>query len=230
MSRWPAAAGSGRTPAGVYERWAEFTDWAASATCPTRAVHARPLGSPSPAPRQVFGIGLNYSAHAAESGLRQAGHGPAGVHEVPLLHHRPYTDITLPPGGHTDWEVELVVIIGRRRGHVAGRRRLGPRGRPVHRPGRLRADPADGLDAAAVQPGQVLSRASGRSARTWSRRMSSTTRTTWNWLLDQRRADAEGPHQRADLRRARADRAAVPGHPAAARRPHLHRHAVRAWA
>jgi 2-keto-4-pentenoate hydratase/2-oxohepta-3-ene-1,7-dioic acid hydratase in catechol pathway len=24
----------------------------------------------------------------------------------------PYGDITLPPGGHTDWEVELVVIIG----------------------------------------------------------------------------------------------------------------------
>ena len=56
----------------------------------------------------------------------------------------PYGDITLPPGGHTDWEVELVVIIGRTAVSVPRRVGLGPRGRPVRRPGRLRADPADG--------------------------------------------------------------------------------------
>ena len=30
----------------------------------------------------------------------------------------PDTVVTLPPGGHTDWEVELVVIIGHRAEHV----------------------------------------------------------------------------------------------------------------
>ena len=86
------AASDGRfgpDPAALYPRWREFTEWAASADLPEPAPFAsEDLGSPSPAPRQVFAIGLNYSAHVAESGLRQAGRLPAGVHQVPVLHHR----------------------------------------------------------------------------------------------------------------------------------------------
>ena len=76
------------------------------------------LGSPSPAPRQVFGIGLNYSDHAAESGFAQPATVPPVFTKFASCITGPTGEITLPPGGHTDWEVELVVIIGRPRDQV----------------------------------------------------------------------------------------------------------------
>jgi 2-keto-4-pentenoate hydratase/2-oxohepta-3-ene-1,7-dioic acid hydratase in catechol pathway len=110
-----AASGGrfGPDAAAVYPRWAEFTAWAASARLPDPVPFAvTDLGSPSPAPRQVFGIGLNYSAHAAESGLGQPETSPPVFTKFPSCITGPTGEITLPPGGHTDWEVELVVIIG----------------------------------------------------------------------------------------------------------------------
>jgi 2-keto-4-pentenoate hydratase/2-oxohepta-3-ene-1,7-dioic acid hydratase in catechol pathway len=98
----------------VYPRWAEFTAWAASATLPDPASFSvTDLGSPSPEPRQVFGIGLNYGAHADESGLGRPEASPPVFTKFPTCITGPTGEITLPPGGHTDWEVELVVIIGR---------------------------------------------------------------------------------------------------------------------
>ena len=102
----------GSDPQAVYGRWAEFTAWAGSAD----ASAAQPcdltrLGAPAPRPRQSFGIGLNYRDHADESGF--------GVPEYPSVFTKfascstgPFTDVALPPGGHTDWEVELVAVIG----------------------------------------------------------------------------------------------------------------------
>ena len=47
------------------ERRAGFVDWAAAATLPGPEPYAPDsLGSPSPTPRQVFGIGLNHGALA----------------------------------------------------------------------------------------------------------------------------------------------------------------------
>jgi 2,4-diketo-3-deoxy-L-fuconate hydrolase len=67
-------ASSGRfaaDPQAVYEVWDEFTRWGATAELDENieAVHFDPaeLGAPTPAPSQVFGIGLNYRDHAAES-------------------------------------------------------------------------------------------------------------------------------------------------------------------
>ena len=97
----------------VYERWAEFAAWAASAELPdAEPFTPAALNSPSPAPRQVFGIGLNYSDHVAESGMARPETAPPVFTKFPSCITGPYADITLPPGGHTDWEVELVVIIG----------------------------------------------------------------------------------------------------------------------
>ena len=105
----------GADPQAVYDRWGEFAAWAASPAAQAGDA-AEPydparLGAPAPAPRQSFGIGLNYRDHAAESGL--------GVPEQPSVFTKfascisgPYTDVILPPGGHTDWEVELVAVIG----------------------------------------------------------------------------------------------------------------------
>jgi 2,4-didehydro-3-deoxy-L-rhamnonate hydrolase len=66
----------------------------------------------------VFGIGLNYSEHVAESGLARPEAAPPVFTKFPSCITGPRGEITLPPGGHTDWEVELVVIIGRIAAHV----------------------------------------------------------------------------------------------------------------
>jgi 2-keto-4-pentenoate hydratase/2-oxohepta-3-ene-1,7-dioic acid hydratase in catechol pathway len=103
----------GPDPAGAFERWAEFTAWARSADLPAAAPFAaEDLGSPSPAPRQVFGIGLNYDDHIAESGFTRPQGNPSVFTKFPTCITGPTGDITLPPDGHTDWEVELVVVIG----------------------------------------------------------------------------------------------------------------------
>jgi 2-keto-4-pentenoate hydratase/2-oxohepta-3-ene-1,7-dioic acid hydratase in catechol pathway len=110
------AASNGRfdaDPAAVYPRWREFTGWAASTSLPGPQPFApEALGSPSPAPRQVYGIGLNYSDHVAESGFAKPDTSPPVFTKFPSCITGPYGKITLPPGGHTDWEVELVVVIG----------------------------------------------------------------------------------------------------------------------
>jgi len=106
-------------PAAVYPRWAEFTAWAASARLPDPVPFAfEELGAPSPAPRQVFGVGLNYGAHVAESGLDRPDASPPVFTKFPSCITGPSGEITLPPGGHTDWEVELAVIIGPAARHV----------------------------------------------------------------------------------------------------------------
>src|SRR5271165_3481306 len=96
--------------AAVYPRWQEFTEWAGTASLPDPvAFTPESLGSPSPAPRQVYGIGLNYSEHVAESGFAKPVTSPPVFTKFPSCITGPHGDITLPPGGHTDWEVELVV-------------------------------------------------------------------------------------------------------------------------
>jgi 2-keto-4-pentenoate hydratase/2-oxohepta-3-ene-1,7-dioic acid hydratase in catechol pathway len=109
----------GPDPAGLYPRWLEFIEWMASANLPDPVPFAiGDLGSPSPAPRQVFGIGLNYGAHVAESGLDRPDASPPVFTKFPSCITGPTGEITLPRGGHTDWEVELAVIIGPQARHV----------------------------------------------------------------------------------------------------------------
>jgi 2-keto-4-pentenoate hydratase/2-oxohepta-3-ene-1,7-dioic acid hydratase in catechol pathway len=107
-------------PQDVYERWSEFRVWAAEVELPAGvAVAAASLGSPAPAPRQVFGIGLNYRAHAAESGFAVPDQLPPVFTKYTSSITGPVSRVRLPEGGHTDWEVELVVVIGRRAEKVA---------------------------------------------------------------------------------------------------------------
>lgn len=101
--------------AGIYERWPAFVEWvrgvdltAAESVTLSRA----DLGSPSPTPRQIFGIGLNYRAHAAESGFDLPDTLPPTFTKFVSSLTGPESSVVLPPGGHTDWEVELVVVIG----------------------------------------------------------------------------------------------------------------------
>jgi 2-keto-4-pentenoate hydratase/2-oxohepta-3-ene-1,7-dioic acid hydratase in catechol pathway len=106
--------------AAVFDRWPEFTAWARSAELPEPSPFTlTSLGPPSPAPRQVFAIGLNYSEHAAESGFARPDRFPPVFTKFASCITGPYGLITLPADGHTDWEVELVVVIGRRAERVA---------------------------------------------------------------------------------------------------------------
>jgi len=104
---------------GLYDDWEAFRSFAAGlapdAAAPVdvdSAVGTTALGSPVPTPRQVFGIGLNYRAHAEESGMAVPSM-PATFTKFPACLTGPYDDVALS-GGTVDWEVELVVVIGTR--------------------------------------------------------------------------------------------------------------------
>lgn len=100
-------------PQRIYERWAEFAEWAADADLPNGvAFDPAELGSPAPAPRQVLAIGLNYRAHAGESGFEVPDRTPPVFTKYVSSISGPVTTVRLPEGGHTDWEVELVAVIG----------------------------------------------------------------------------------------------------------------------
>jgi len=104
----------------IYADWAAFTAWAATATASGDvAIDRSRLGSPSPRPSQVFAIGLNYSDHAAESGFERPDELPPVFTKWQSSITGPDTTVALPPGGDTDWEVELVVVIGARAHRLA---------------------------------------------------------------------------------------------------------------
>jgi 2-keto-4-pentenoate hydratase/2-oxohepta-3-ene-1,7-dioic acid hydratase in catechol pathway len=96
---------------GLYDEWDAFRDFAGTITVGTGPLIEADLRNPVPRPRQVFAIGLNYRSHAEESGM--------ALPEIPIVFTKfpaslagPYDDIEVI-GDTTDWEVELVVVIGR---------------------------------------------------------------------------------------------------------------------
>lgn len=86
--------------------------------CPELQWNKLRLGPPVARPSKILGVGLNYRAHAQETG--------APVPRDPKLFMKATTalsgvcdPLTLPPGStHTDYEVELALIIGRRTSRV----------------------------------------------------------------------------------------------------------------
>jgi 2-keto-4-pentenoate hydratase/2-oxohepta-3-ene-1,7-dioic acid hydratase in catechol pathway len=111
-----AKASDGRFPSepqALFEHWDELLEWSdGQAGRGDFAIAAADLGAPTPQPRQVFAIGLNYDEHINESKM---GRPPA-----PTVFTKFSTSITGPsatvqlPSENVDWEVELVVAIGRR--------------------------------------------------------------------------------------------------------------------
>lgn len=75
------------------------------------------IGCATPSPRQVFAIGMNYAKHVAEFG-RNPDAIPAIFTKFPSCLAGPFDEVPLA-GEFMDWEVELVVVIGRRASHVA---------------------------------------------------------------------------------------------------------------
>jgi len=96
----------------IYERWSEFVAAASSFSLTDgEALNESKLLSPIPAPRQVFGIGLNYHSHAKEAGVGAPAIPPVFT-KYPSSLSGPFANI--PRSGETvDWEAEVVVVIGK---------------------------------------------------------------------------------------------------------------------
>ena len=101
-------------PHAIYSRWAEFVEWAATIEVATHSestpIDRSKLLAPSPQPRQVIGVGLNYADHAAEPGLP--------IPTDPVVFTKFASSVAGPDarvrltGDTVDWEAELVVVIG----------------------------------------------------------------------------------------------------------------------
>lgn len=108
-------ASSGRfshDPQQAFEHWPALQAWAATLdTACFLPLATDKLQNPVPRPRQVFALGANYRAHAAEAGVAPP--------EVPVIFTKFPSCLTGPcdavalPTERVDWEVELVVVMGR---------------------------------------------------------------------------------------------------------------------
>lgn len=105
-------------PVQLFDRWEELLDWHREITSSDgevlwqSAVPFEPeqLGAPSPRPRQVFAIASNYRGRASVV---------TGSEELPVIFTKFPSSIVGPngvlplPSREVDWEVELVVVIGK---------------------------------------------------------------------------------------------------------------------
>jgi 2,4-didehydro-3-deoxy-L-rhamnonate hydrolase len=100
-------------PMDAIARWDEFCTFAAlqlpDAVDPV--LEPAELGPCVPRPRQVFGIGLNYRDHAREAGLPEPKQ-PMVFTKFPSCLAGARASVPLT-SDTVDWEVELVVVIGR---------------------------------------------------------------------------------------------------------------------
>ncbi len=106
-------------PMEVLRRWDAFVEWASEITeaTATTPYAETDLGPPVPRPSKVFGIGMNYRAHAAEAKL-EIPQAPVVFTKFPNCLSGPTADVALV-SDRVDWEVELVVVIGRRGKRIA---------------------------------------------------------------------------------------------------------------
>lgn len=109
----------GADPMAALAQWETFAAWAAGlgAGAATAPLDETRLGPPVPRPAKVFAIGLNYKSHAEEAGLALPTQ-PMVFTKFPNCLVGPRADVHLS-SDYVDWEVELVVVIGRRGRRVA---------------------------------------------------------------------------------------------------------------
>jgi len=91
----------------------------ADGSLPAVDIAGERVGAPIARPSAIVCIGMNYAAHAAESG--------SAPPEIPIIFLKtpntvagPYDDVTIPRGStKTDWEVELGIVIGKRTSYLS---------------------------------------------------------------------------------------------------------------
>jgi len=99
-------------PMQAVARYQELHDVAAELAGADAPLASVTLGPCVPRPQKVFGIGINYRAHAEEAGME--------VPQAPVVFAKFTSCLTGPSGDvtvygpTTDWEAELVVVIGTR--------------------------------------------------------------------------------------------------------------------
>lgn len=107
-------------PQALFDHWPAFSRWAEGrAESADSEVDAAALGAPTPMPRQIFAIGLNYADHVNESQMGRPS-SPAVFTKFATSITGPNTPVVLP-NATVDWEVELVVAIGTRAYEVSER-------------------------------------------------------------------------------------------------------------
>jgi 2,4-didehydro-3-deoxy-L-rhamnonate hydrolase len=94
----------------LFERWDDVRALADRIQGPEMPFEPSALQAPVPRPRQVFAIGMNYAAHAAEAGV-EAPEFPPTFTKFPTCLTGPDATVALP-SAFVDWEVELVAVIG----------------------------------------------------------------------------------------------------------------------
>lgn len=97
-------------------RLPEVTGWLADNALPDLGPEPDPADYAAPAARvgAVIAIGMNYAAHAAESGASPPER-PVMFLKTPNTIGGPNDPVRIPPHSRkTDWEVELAFVIGRR--------------------------------------------------------------------------------------------------------------------
>lgn len=90
---------------------------AAEGRAPDGEVEGADIRAVVPRPAKVFGIGLNYKTHAAESNM-ELPPAPLTFTKFPSCLVGPHDDVVLS-GDRVDWEVELVVAIGTGGRHIS---------------------------------------------------------------------------------------------------------------
>jgi 2-keto-4-pentenoate hydratase/2-oxohepta-3-ene-1,7-dioic acid hydratase in catechol pathway len=109
-------ASGGRFPAdpmAALARWDAFLDWArgAGAGAAEAPLDEATLGPPVTRPAKVFAIGVNYRGHVKEAGMDMPT-SPMVFTKFPSCLVGPRADVVLS-SALVDWEVELVVVMGR---------------------------------------------------------------------------------------------------------------------
>jgi 2-keto-4-pentenoate hydratase/2-oxohepta-3-ene-1,7-dioic acid hydratase in catechol pathway len=94
----------------IYEHWDAVRALADRVHRADAPLDVQALEAPVPRPRQVFAIGMNYAAHAAEAGVDPPTFPPTFT-KFPTCLTGPDATVVLP-SEFVDWEVELVVVIG----------------------------------------------------------------------------------------------------------------------
>ena len=86
--------------------------------CPVVANEIR-YGAPITQSGKLLCVGLNYAAHARESGMDIPG-APVLFGKATSAIAGPYDNVVIPKGSEkTDWEVELAIVIGKRANYVS---------------------------------------------------------------------------------------------------------------
>jgi 2,4-diketo-3-deoxy-L-fuconate hydrolase len=108
-------------PMALLASWDDVREWAVGLPDDAADGEVDPaeLGACVPRPQKVFGIGLNHKDHAAEAGL-EIPKQPMVFTKFPTCLVGPRADVVLT-GDRVDYEVELVVAIGRGGRGIAAR-------------------------------------------------------------------------------------------------------------